>query len=58
MLKNKTYSEKIRDNAFQMILHRYQWDNIASKTKNFYQGILEEYGKGQWKPTLEFPNNL
>ncbi|UCH02701.1 MAG: glycosyltransferase family 4 protein, partial [Candidatus Bathyarchaeota archaeon] len=58
MLNNKMYSEKIRDNAFQMILNKYQWDNIASKTMNFYQGILEEYGKGQWKSTLEFPNNL
>ena len=49
---NKKYSEKIRDNAFRMLLRKYQWSSIANKTKNFYQGILDEYVKGQWKPTL------
>ncbi len=52
MLKNKIYSEKIRDNAFRMILSKYQWPSIANKTKNFYRRILDEYVKGQWKPTL------
>jgi len=44
------YASWIKSNAYQKALQVYDWAKIAKQTKEFYEKVLEEYGRGSWKP--------
>lgn len=52
VLNDDGYSKRIRDNALEKIKTVYNWHGIAEKTRDSYQGVLEEYVKGSWKPNI------
>jgi glycosyltransferase involved in cell wall biosynthesis len=56
ILQDEAYAKQIRDNAYQRVLERYDWEKIASDTKRIYEGVLGEYSKSFWAKTVETAN--
>ena len=56
ILQDEAYAKQIRDNAYQRVLERYDWEKIASDTKRIYEGVLGEYSKSFWAKTTETAN--
>ena len=51
VLKDESYANWIRSNAYQKIVDVYGWRRIAKRTLRFYERVLGEYEAGGWKPT-------
>ncbi|MFA5572468.1 MAG: glycosyltransferase family 4 protein [Crenarchaeota archaeon] len=52
ILKDETYANYIRDNAYRRVQERYDWQKIASDTKSIYEAVLSEYSKSFWAKTV------
>ena len=52
ILKDETYANYIRDNAYRRVQERYDWQKIASNTKSIYEAVLSEYSKSFWAKTV------
>lgn len=48
VLTDEKYRNSLRDNAYKRIQENYDWDKIAQKTKQIYEGVLGEYSKSFW----------
>jgi len=48
VLTDERYRNSLRDNAYKRIQENYDWDKIAQKTKQIYEGVLGEYSKSFW----------
>jgi glycogen(starch) synthase len=48
ILLDAAYSNSIRENAYQRVQEKYDWDKIAQQTKRIYESVLGEYSKSFW----------
>jgi glycogen synthase len=48
ILTDDNFSKKIRENAYKVILEKYDWDKIAQQTRGMYEAVLGEYSKSFW----------
>jgi glycogen synthase len=48
VLTDDGYARHIRENAYRVILERYDWDKIAQQTRGLYEAVLGEYSKSAW----------
>ncbi len=48
ILLDDAYSNRIRENAYQRVQEKYDWDKIAQQTKRIYESVLGEYSKSFW----------
>jgi glycogen(starch) synthase len=48
VLTDDAYSHHIRENAYKVILEKFDWDKIAQQTIHMYDVIISEYGKSFW----------
>jgi glycogen(starch) synthase len=48
ILLDAAYSNRIRENAYQRVQEKYNWDKIAQQTKQIYESVLGEYSKSFW----------
>lgn len=51
VLLDPGYANWIKSNAYRKALEVYDWAEIGRETKQFYEGVLNEYDGGSWKPT-------
>ncbi|MCJ7633977.1 glycosyltransferase family 4 protein, partial [Candidatus Bathyarchaeota archaeon] len=51
VLEDNNYANRLRFNALRKISEAYNWENIAKKTFNLYEQVLEEYEAQEWKPS-------
>jgi len=50
VLTDKAYASKLAMRASEKVLDVYNWNAIARRTSDFYEGVLSEYLAGSWKP--------
>jgi glycogen(starch) synthase len=48
ILLDENYRNYIRENAYQKVQEKYDWDKIAQQTKRIYETVLGEYSKSFW----------
>jgi glycogen(starch) synthase len=48
ILLDDNFRNYIRQNAYRKIQEKYDWDKIAQRTKQIYEGVLSEYSKSFW----------
>ena len=48
ILLDDGYAKSIRENAYRKIQEKYDWDKIAKRTRQIYEGVLSEYSKSFW----------
>jgi glycosyltransferase involved in cell wall biosynthesis len=48
VLLDDNYQARIRENAYNRVLEKYDWEKIAQQTKLIYEGVLGEYSKSFW----------
>jgi glycosyltransferase involved in cell wall biosynthesis len=48
ILQDQGFANSIRENAYQKILEKYDWDKIAQQTRGMYEAVLGEYSKSFW----------
>ena len=48
ILTDNGYAKSIRENAYKVILEKYDWDKIAQQTRRMYEAVLGEYSKSFW----------
>ena len=56
VLQDADFAKYIRDNAFQRVLERYNWNTIAQQTRSIYESVLGEYSKSFWAKTTQASN--
>jgi glycogen synthase len=48
ILTDERYARTIKENAYRIILEKYDWDRIAQQTRALYESVLAEYSKSFW----------
>lgn len=48
VLLDENFRNHIRENAYKKVQEKYDWDEIAQKTRHIYEGVLGEYTKSFW----------
>ena len=48
VLLDDYYRQRIRENAYRVVLEKYDWEKIAQQTKRIYESVLGEYSKSFW----------
>ena len=48
VLTDDNFAKSIRQNAYNVILEKYDWDKIARRTRGVYESVLGEYSKSFW----------
>ena len=48
ILLDPNFAKYIRENAYQRVQEKYDWEKIAQQTKHIYEGVLGEYSKSFW----------
>ena len=48
ILQDDSYSKHLKQNAYEKILEKYDWDKIAQQTRRMYESVLGEYSKSSW----------
>jgi glycogen(starch) synthase len=48
VLLDENYGKKLRENAYERVQEKYDWEKIAQQTKRIYEGVLGEYSKSFW----------
>jgi glycogen(starch) synthase len=48
ILTDDNYARNIRENAYKVILEKYDWNKIAQQTRSLYEAVLGEYSKSFW----------
>ncbi|MCW4010945.1 MAG: glycosyltransferase family 4 protein [Candidatus Bathyarchaeota archaeon] len=48
ILTDDNYAKTIRENAYKIILEKYDWNKIAQQTRILYEAVLGEYSKSFW----------
>jgi glycosyltransferase involved in cell wall biosynthesis len=48
VLKDDSFANFIRENAYRRVQEKYDWAKIAIQTKRIYEGVIGEYSKSFW----------
>jgi glycosyltransferase involved in cell wall biosynthesis len=48
ILADETKAKRLRNNAYQKIQEKFNWDKIAQQTTSAYEAVLSEYLKSLW----------
>lgn len=48
ILTDDNYSKNLRENAYKIVLEKYDWNKIAQQTRHMYEAVLGEYSKSFW----------
>lgn len=48
ILLNSDYSKYLRENAYKIMLEKFDWGKIAQQTKQLYEFVIGEYSKSFW----------
>lgn len=48
VLLDEDYANRLRENAYCMVLEKFNWEKISQQTKNIYEKVLGEYSKTFW----------
>ncbi|MGB9683509.1 MAG: glycosyltransferase family 4 protein [Candidatus Bathyarchaeales archaeon] len=48
VLLDEDYADRLRENAYRMVLEKFNWEKISQQTKNIYEKVLGEYSKTFW----------
>ena len=48
VLTDDNFAKITRQNAYNVILEKYDWDKIARRTRGVYESVLGEYSKSFW----------
>jgi glycogen(starch) synthase len=48
ILLDDNFRNSIRENAYNKILEKYDWDKIAQQTRQTYESVISEYSKSFW----------
>ena len=48
VLTDDNFAKITRQNAYNVILEKYDWDKIAQRTRGVYESVLGEYSKSFW----------
>lgn len=48
VLLDEDYAKRLRENAYRMVLEKFNWEKISQQTKNIYEKVLSEYSKTFW----------
>ena len=48
VLTDDNFAKSTRQNAYNVILEKYDWDKIAQRTRDVYESVLGEYNRSFW----------
>jgi glycosyltransferase involved in cell wall biosynthesis len=48
VLLDEDYADRLRENAYRLVLENFNWEKISQQTKNIYEKVLGEYSKTFW----------
>ncbi len=48
VLLDGNFGKYLRENAYKIMLEKYDWNKIAQQTKHIYESVLGEYSKSFW----------
>jgi glycosyltransferase involved in cell wall biosynthesis len=48
VLLDENFANRLRENAYQKVVEKFNWDKISQQTKRVYENILNEYSKTFW----------
>ena len=56
VLLDADFARYVRENAYERVLQRYDWEKIAQQTRRIYEGVLGEYSKSFWAKNTQEVN--
>jgi len=48
VLLDEAYASKLRENAYRLVVEKYNWEKISRQTKSIYERVLSEYSRSFW----------
>jgi len=48
VLLDEAYANKLRENAYRLVVEKYNWKKISRQTKSVYERVLSEYSQTFW----------
>jgi len=48
VLLDENYANRLRENAYRMVVEKFNWEKISQQTKDLYERVLGEYSKTFW----------
>lgn len=48
VLLDDAYANRLRENAYRVVLERFNWEKISQQTRNVYELVLNEYSQVFW----------
>jgi len=48
VLLDDAYANRLRENAYRVVLERFNWEKISQQTRNVYELVLNEYSQAFW----------
>ncbi|MBS7647496.1 MAG: glycosyltransferase family 4 protein [Candidatus Bathyarchaeia archaeon] len=48
VLLDEDYANKLRENAYRMVVEKFNWRKISRQTKDVYERVLNEYSRTFW----------
>jgi glycosyltransferase involved in cell wall biosynthesis len=48
VLLDEAYANKLRENAYRLVVEKYNWKKISRQTKSVYERVLSEYSRTFW----------
>ena len=56
MLSDRDLVKRVKEKAHKKLIDYYNWDNMAKMTVEFYDSVLKEFDKNNWKPNKSIFN--
>ncbi|MEM2676968.1 MAG: glycosyltransferase family 4 protein [Candidatus Bathyarchaeia archaeon] len=48
VLLDEGYANRLRENAYRVVLEKFNWEKISQQTKSVYERVLNEYSRTFW----------
>ncbi|MEM2419435.1 MAG: glycosyltransferase family 4 protein [Candidatus Bathyarchaeia archaeon] len=48
VLLDEGYANRLRENAYRVVLEKFNWEKISRQTKSVYERVLNEYSRTFW----------
>ncbi|MEM4700709.1 MAG: glycosyltransferase family 4 protein [Candidatus Bathyarchaeia archaeon] len=48
VLLDESYANRLRENAYHMVVEKFNWEKISQQTKGVYERVLSEYSRTFW----------
>jgi len=48
VLLDECYANRLRENAYHMVVEKFNWEKISQQTKGVYERVLSEYSRTFW----------